>query len=59
MVLLPDLAAVANAFGAPFCGVADAGAQLSLELWQNFMTGNDYYCFACQAACPAGRTVGA
>lgn len=33
--------------------------QFSLEPWQNFMTGNDYYCFACQAACPVGRaTVG-
>jgi epoxyqueuosine reductase QueG len=31
------------------------GGQLSLELWQNFMTGNYYYCFACQAACPVGR----
>lgn len=31
------------------------GSQLSLELWQNFMTGNYYYCFACQAACPVGR----
>lgn len=27
---------------------------LALELWQNFMTGNYYYCFACQAACPVG-----
>jgi epoxyqueuosine reductase len=24
------------------------------ELWQNFMTGMYYTCFACQAACPAG-----
>ncbi len=32
-----------------------AGGTLSLELWQNFMTGNYYYCFACQAACPVGR----
>lgn len=32
------------------------GGQLSLELWQNFMTGNYYYCFSCQAACPVGRT---
>lgn len=31
------------------------GSHLSLELWQNFMTGNYYYCFACQAACPVGR----
>jgi epoxyqueuosine reductase QueG len=31
------------------------GSQISLELWQNFMTGNYYYCFACQAACPVGR----
>ncbi len=31
-----------------------AGGQLALELWQNFMTGNYYYCFACQAACPVG-----
>ncbi len=31
------------------------GGQLSLDLWQNFMTGNYYYCFACQAACPVGR----
>ena len=30
-------------------------SQLSLDLWQNFMTGNYYYCFACQAACPVGR----
>jgi epoxyqueuosine reductase QueG len=30
-------------------------SRLSLELWQNFMTGNYYYCFACQAACPVGR----
>ncbi|MGE5663756.1 MAG: 4Fe-4S binding protein [Deltaproteobacteria bacterium] len=32
------------------------GGQTSLDLWQNFMTGNYYYCFACQAACPVGRT---
>ncbi|HZW37049.1 MAG: 4Fe-4S double cluster binding domain-containing protein [Deltaproteobacteria bacterium] len=32
-----------------------AGSQPSLDLWQNFMTGNYYYCFACQAACPVGR----
>jgi epoxyqueuosine reductase QueG len=31
------------------------GGQRSLELWQNFMTGNYYYCFACQAACPVGK----
>lgn len=30
-------------------------SQTSLDLWQNFMTGNYYYCFACQAACPVGR----
>lgn len=24
------------------------------ELWQTFMTGNYYYCFNCQAQCPAG-----
>ncbi len=30
------------------------GGQLALELWQNFMTGNYYSCFACQAACPVG-----
>ncbi|MBI5904620.1 MAG: epoxyqueuosine reductase [Deltaproteobacteria bacterium] len=29
--------------------------KMSLDLWQNFMTGNYYYCFACQAACPVGR----
>jgi len=34
------------------------GGQLSLELWQNFMTGNYYYCFSCQAACPVGGTAG-
>ena len=33
-----------------------AGSQRSLDLWQNFMTGNYYYCFACQAACPVGKT---
>lgn len=27
----------------------------SLELWQNFMTGNYYDCFACQAACGIGK----
>lgn len=32
-----------------------AAGRLSLDLWQNFMTGNYYYCFACQAACPVGR----
>jgi epoxyqueuosine reductase QueG len=32
------------------------GSQMSLDLWQNFMTGNYYYCFACQAVCPVGRT---
>ena len=31
------------------------GGQLALDLWQNFMTGNYYYCFACQAACPVGK----
>lgn len=35
------------------------GGQVSLELWQNFMTGNYYYCFACQSACPVGRAAGA
>jgi epoxyqueuosine reductase QueG len=25
------------------------------ELWQTFMTGNYYYCFRCQAQCPAGE----
>ncbi len=30
-------------------------SRTSLDLWQNFMTGNYYYCFACQAACPVGR----
>jgi epoxyqueuosine reductase QueG len=34
-----------------------AGGRSSLDLWQNFMTGNYYYCFACQAACPLGKTV--
>jgi len=34
---------------------AIAGSQRSLDLWQNFMTGNYYYCFACQAACPVGK----
>jgi epoxyqueuosine reductase QueG len=33
-----------------------AGSRRSLDLWQNFMTGNYYYCFACQAACPVGKT---
>lgn len=28
---------------------------LSLDLWQNFMTGNYYYCFRCQAVCPVGN----
>ena len=28
------------------------------ELWQTFMTGNYYYCFACQAECEMGRTQG-
>ncbi len=32
-----------------------AGSRTALDLWQNFMTGNYYYCFACQAACPVGR----
>ncbi|MBI5014970.1 MAG: epoxyqueuosine reductase [Deltaproteobacteria bacterium] len=31
---------------------APGGAELR-ELWQTFMTGNYYYCFACQAQCPA------
>lgn len=25
------------------------------ELWQNFMSGNYYYCWACQSNCPLGR----
>jgi len=25
------------------------------ELWQNFMTGNYYYCFECQSQCPATK----
>lgn len=25
------------------------------ELWQNFMTGNYYYCWECQASCPVGK----
>ena len=25
------------------------------ELWQNFMTGNYYYCFKCQSQCPTSR----
>lgn len=33
--------------------------RFSLAPRQNFMTGNDYYCFACQAVWPVGRaTVG-
>jgi epoxyqueuosine reductase QueG len=32
------------------------GRTLSLDLWQNFMTGNYYTCFACQAVCRVGRT---
>ncbi|MHB1418528.1 MAG: 4Fe-4S binding protein [Bacillota bacterium] len=24
------------------------------EIWQNFMTGNYYYCWSCQASCPVG-----
>ena len=35
-----------------------AGSQRSLDLWQNFMTGNYYYCFVCQAVCPVGRPAG-
>ena len=27
------------------------------ELWQNFMTGNYYYCFECQNLCPVGKKV--
>ena len=23
------------------------------DMWQTFMTGNYYYCFKCQAQCPA------
>lgn len=34
-----------------------AGSRMSLELWQNFMTGNYYYCFACQSACPVGKRI--
>jgi epoxyqueuosine reductase QueG len=34
------------------------GGRLSLDLWQNFMTGNYYSCFACQAACPLGGSGG-
>jgi epoxyqueuosine reductase QueG len=34
-----------------------ARASHTVALWQNFMTGNYYYCFACQAACPLGKTV--
>ncbi|MCG8564886.1 MAG: 4Fe-4S binding protein [Desulfobacterales bacterium] len=30
--------------------LADTGL---LELWQTFMTGNYYYCFACQVQCPS------
>lgn len=29
-------------------------SQMSLDLWQNFMSGNYYYCFVCQAVCPVG-----
>ncbi|MFU8857449.1 MAG: 4Fe-4S binding protein [Deferrisomatales bacterium] len=29
--------------------------QRSLDLWQNFMTGIYYSCWACQAACPVGQ----
>ena len=31
------------------------GSQQALDLWQNFMTGIYYSCWACQAACPVGR----
>jgi hypothetical protein len=31
-------------------------SQVSLDLWQNFMTGTYYYCFACQAVCPVGKS---
>lgn len=31
------------------------GSQKSLDLWQNFMTGIYYSCWACQAACPVGQ----
>ncbi|NIO16975.1 MAG: hypothetical protein GTN70_08245 [Deltaproteobacteria bacterium] len=34
------------------------GSQMSLDLWQNFMSGNYYYCFACQAVCPVGSDGG-
>lgn len=30
-------------------------SQISLELWQNFMTGIYYYCAACQASCPLAQ----
>ncbi|MBI4777283.1 MAG: epoxyqueuosine reductase [Deltaproteobacteria bacterium] len=26
-----------------------------MEIWQNFMTGNYYYCFQCQSQCPATK----
>lgn len=25
------------------------------EIWQNFMTGNYYYCWRCQETCPVGK----
>ena len=31
---------------------------LQVEYWQTFMTGNYYYCFACQASCPVGKPSG-
>ncbi len=32
------------------------GSPQALDLWQNFMTGIYYACWACQAACPVGQT---
>jgi epoxyqueuosine reductase QueG len=32
------------------------GSQQALDLWQNFMTGIYYSCWACQATCPVGQT---
>jgi hypothetical protein len=64
MIPISEVSFVAEAHGAPVIALFEApaekrkeltGSQLSLDLWQNFMTGNYYYCFACQAACPVGR----
>lgn len=30
------------------------GSYAARELWQNFMSGNFYYCWECQAVCPVG-----